>query len=177
MSDENGNDSLQVEEILKKRAELYAQKRTIIDEKVLLRKVAVFSMDGELYGIEVDEIKEVFHLDNFTPLPATPDFLKGVVNVRGIIMPVIDLKAFFQLSDSGISDLNKVIILGNEEYELGLLADSIREVIEIDLNKLEPPLPVLTDVRADYTKGLINGIIVLDATRIVNDKKLIIDDK
>ena len=166
-----------VTEVLKKRARFYAKPRGDIRKEVALKRIVVFSLSGELYGIEVDEIKEVFYLDSLTTLPGTPSFLKGIVNVRGKIVPVIDLKSFFQLADSGISDLNKVIILENEQYELGLLADFIKTVEEVDFKLLEPPLPVLTDIRANYTKGLIDGIIILSVSEIVNDKKLIIDDK
>ena len=174
---ETGTDENEIKQILKKRAKFYAQLRVDVHSELLLKKVAVFSLSDELYGMEVADIKEVFHLENLTPLPGTPLFLKGVVNVRGKIIPVIDLKSFFQLPDTGISDLNKVIMIENNSYGLGLLTDSIKGVEEIDFNTLEPPLPVLTDIRANYTKGLVNGIIILNALSIVNDKKLIINEK
>ena len=161
--------------ILTQRAQKYAMRQAELGEDIKRKKITVFTLANEKYGIAVDEIKEVFLLENLTLLPATPSFLKGIVNFRGKVLPVIDLKVFFELDNKGITDLNKVIILDNHTIELGLLVDSINDVVEIDLRKVEPSLPVLTDNRAEYTIGLYKGIILLNAKQIVGDEKLIIN--
>ena len=92
-------------------------------------------------------------LRDLTPLPCTPPFVLGIVNVRGRILPVLDLKKFFDLPEQGLTDLHRIILVSGNDLELGLLADVIVGVRSVPADSLQPSLPTLTGIRADYLKG------------------------
>jgi purine-binding chemotaxis protein CheW len=134
-----------------------------------------FRLAQERYAIETRFVQEVYPLRELTPLPCTPPFIRGVVNVRGRIVPVLDLKKFFALPDQGLTDLHRVILLRGHGLEIGLLADIALGVRTVLQGALQPSLPTLTGIRADYLKGVIDGpLIVLDADRLLADPNIIV---
>lgn len=161
--------------ILIKRAKVLAGE--ISTEELMEQTVQIveFMLASEKYGIEAIYIREIFSLKELTPIPCTPPFVLGVINIRQQIVSVIDIKKFFNLPDRGISELNKVIILKTDEMEVGILADSITGVSCINLKRLQTDLPGLTDIGTEYLKGICEGpLIILDGGKILSDKKLIV---
>ncbi len=168
----------QKKKILKDRAKEIAKesKNKVSEEKNI--EVIKFSLAYETYGVETLYVREVFPLKELTSLPSTPAFLLGITNVRGRILPVIDIKRFFNLPEKGLTDLNKLIILHSEDFELAILADLIIDVLNINLVTLQPSLPTLTGIRADFLKGVtMDGVIVLDGEKILNDRRIIINNE
>ncbi|MHB8581280.1 MAG: chemotaxis protein CheW [Ignavibacteriaceae bacterium] len=164
--------------ILKDRAKKFAKESSSKVKEAEDIEIIQFTLAYELYGIETLYVQEVFPLKRLTPLPSTPAFLLGITNVRGKILPVIDIKKFFNLPDKGLTDLNKLIILYSDGFEFAILADLIIGAVNIDLTKLQPALPTLTGIRADFLKGVTNdGIIILDGEKISRDKRIIINDE
>ena len=123
--------------ILKARAIVLAQepKNEAAAEEYL--EVVEFLLAYEKYCIESSYVREIYPLKEFTPLPCTPPFVLGIVNVRGQILSVIDIKKFFDLPEKGLTDLNKVIIVHNDGMELGILADSILGVRSITIKEIQ----------------------------------------
>ncbi len=141
-------------------------------------EVVEFVLGPEHYGIESCHIREIHPLNEFTPLPCTPSFVLGLVNVRGQILSIINLKRLFDLPEKGLTDLNKVIIVHANHMELGILADAILGVRGIALEELHPALPTLTGVREDYLKGITKDpLVVLDIERILSDEKILVNDE
>lgn len=137
-----------------------------------------FRLAQECYALETRYVCEVYPLKDLTPLPCTPAFVLGIVNVRGRITPVIDIKKFFDLPDRGLTDLHRVILVRDNDLELGLLADVIVGVRTIPLESLQPSLPTLTGIRADYLKGVTaERLVVLDLERILADPKIIVQEE
>jgi len=138
-------------------------------------EIVLFSLASETYGIGSTFIREVYPLKDYTTLPGTPAFLLGIVNVRGQIISVIDLKKFFDLPEKGLGELNKVIIIRNERMEFGILADIIHGTRSISIEEIQTP-PVSTGgIGAGYLKGVTNDhIIILDAEKILEDEHIII---
>ncbi|UUZ77175.1 chemotaxis protein CheW [Polaromonas sp. P1(28)-13] len=123
-------------------------------------------------------MREVYPLKNLTPLPCTPPFFLGIVNVRGRITPVIDIKKFFDLPDKGLTDLHRIILVRGGDIELGLLADLIVGVRTIAVDSLQASLPTLTGIRADYLKGVTTDrLVVLDIDRILADPKIVVHEE
>jgi purine-binding chemotaxis protein CheW len=141
-------------------------------------EIVEFLLASERYGIESSYIGEVYPLKDLTQIPCTPPFVLGVMNVRGKILSVIDMRKFFELPDKGLSDLNKVIIVRDDAMEFGILADAILEVRLLSLNHLLPSLPTLTDVRSDYLKGVTeNRLVVLDGGKILADRGIVVHEE
>jgi purine-binding chemotaxis protein CheW len=144
-------------------------------------EILEFALAGERYAIDLRFVHEVYVLKELTPLPCTPDFVAGIVAVRGRILSVIDLKKFFGLPDKRLTDLNKIIVLRElykhtaETMEFGLLADHIVGVRELPLAEMQPPLPTLAGVRADYLKGVtVERLAVLDARKLLEDETIVV---
>jgi purine-binding chemotaxis protein CheW len=171
----SGNDKQQ--QILKKRALALAVEPKEIAAKEEHIEIVEFLLSGERYAIESAFISEVYPLKNLTPLPCTPAFVLGVINMRGTILSVIDLRTFFELPNRGLSDLNKVIVLNDGTMEFGILADVIVGVRLISVNTLLPLLPTLTDIRADYLKGVSEDrLVVLDGGKILSDQRMVVHE-
>lgn len=167
----------QKSKILKARAKLFAEESKEKRTKEDFQNILLFILAYETYGIELQYIREVYPLKELTPIPSAANYLLGIINVRGRILSVIDLKKFFDLPEKGLTDLNKVIILQSDELEFGILADSIIGVREISLSELQPSLPTLTDIREEYLKGVTNDrITILDGMKILSDKKMVIHE-
>jgi purine-binding chemotaxis protein CheW len=136
-------------------------------------EVIEFALAYERYALEVACVREVHSLKEITALPGTPAFVAGIVNVRGQIVSVIDLKRLFQLPDKGLTDLNKVIILSNGDMEFGLLVDAIVGVHRLPLRDIQAPLPSVNSAHAGYVQGVTaQRVSVLDARKILADPQI-----
>lgn len=138
-------------------------------------EVVEFLLARERYGIESHFIREVYPLKDYTPLPGVPPFVLGLVNVRGRILSVVDIKKFFDMPDQGISDLNTIILIKDGTMEFGILADAIAGVRKVAVSDMGPPLPTLTGIRREFLKGVTGErMVILDAARLLADKNIVI---
>jgi purine-binding chemotaxis protein CheW len=161
--------------VLKARAKVLAVEKK--DESALKEFIEIieFRLASETYGIETAFIREVYPLKDLTTLPGTPPFVLGIVNVRGQIISVIDLKKFFNLPEKGLGELNKVIIIRNERMEFGILADIIHGTRSVSLDAIQSSPVSTSEIGAGYLRGVTNDhTIILDATKILDDEKIIV---
>lgn len=164
--------------ILRERAQALARPVETARVAETSLELLEFRLAQERYALETRYAREVYPLKNLTPLPCTPAFILGVVNVRGRVLPVYDIKKFFDLPEEGLTDLHRVILVHSGELELGLLADVIVGVRTVPADSLQPSLPTLTGIRADYLKGVTaERLVVLDLQRILSDPKIIVDEE
>jgi purine-binding chemotaxis protein CheW len=141
-------------------------------------EVLEFRLGQERYAVESQYVQEVHPLKELTPLPCTPSFVVGIVNVRGRLVPVLDLKRFLDLPEKGLTDLHRIILVRGEDFEVGVLADVIVGVRSIPIDTLQPSLPTLTGVRSEYLKGVTGErLVVLDLARILADPRIIVRDE
>ena len=138
-------------------------------------EVVEFRLAYETYGVESRYVREVYPLKEHTPLPCTPLFVRGIINVRGQILSVIDLKRFFGLPEKGLTDLNMAIVVHDATMAFGILADVVLGVRSIPVDAIQPSLPTLTGIRAAYVKGVTGErLVILDAGTLLSDHKLIV---
>ena len=164
--------------ILRARAKSLAQEPEKQGETEESLEVLAFLLAHETYAVETRFIREVYPLTELTPLPCTPDYISGIINIRGQILTIIDMKKFFDLPEKGITNLNRVIVVQQEDMELGILADEIIGIRNIPKSALNPPLPTMTGIHAGYIKGVDGeGIILLDMERFLNDRQLIVHEE
>ena len=137
--------------------------------------VVVFRVADETYAVASACVREVCPLRALTPLPCTPPFVAGIVNVRGEMLSVVDLKSFFDLPAKGLTDLNRVVVLSAGDMVFGVLADSVAGARRIMLDEMQASLPTLTGVREDYLKGVTaDRVVVLDAEKLLSDTRLVV---
>ena len=165
-------------DILRLRAEALARRRDDDDVAGTQLELLEFSLAHERYAVESRYITEVHTLQELTPLPGVPAFVRGIVNLRGRILPVFDLKKFFALPERGVTDLHRIIVVRGHDLELGLLADVVSSVRTIATASLAPPLPTLSQIAAEYLRGVSEErLVVLDLDRILADPKIVVHDE
>jgi len=166
------------EEILKARAMLLARTASVVEGEKEQIEVLEFLLAGETYAIELSFIRETLPLLEFTPLFCTPAYVLGITNVRGRIVSIVDLRRFFDLPASGLTDLNRLIIVRDGNMEFGILADSIIGIRSLLLRDLQESLAALTGIRADFLRGVTaERLALLDMGRILTDKRLIVHEE
>jgi purine-binding chemotaxis protein CheW len=163
--------------ILKARAQALAREPGEARDADAL-EIVEFMLAHERYGVETCFVRDIHPLTNLTPLPCTPAFVLGIVNLRGEIVSVIDLKKFFDLPEKGITDLNKVVVLQSATMRFGVLADAVLGVRRVPVAEIQPSLPTLTGVREEYLKGVTSArTIVLDAEKLLADAKIVVQEQ
>lgn len=163
--------------ILKARAELLAKEPKEIKAGEYM-EIVEFLLAQEHYGIETHYIREVYPLKDYTPVPCTPHFVLGLINVRGQVIPVIDMRKFFDMPEKGLTDLNKVIIIHDNKMEFGILADAIIGVHSIAVAEIQPPMPTLTGIREEFLRGVsMERMVILDAQRLLTDRNIVVNEE
>ncbi|UTW07845.1 chemotaxis protein CheW [Pseudomonas benzenivorans] len=136
-------------------------------------EVLTFSISGELYAIESAHVAEVLPLGQYTPLPCVPPFVLGIVNVRGHIVSLIDLRVLFELPIGGLSDKNFMAVLRSPDMEFGLLIDRVQGIGQIRRDGLQKRVANLSGVRTAYLLGVTaEHRTVLDGALLLSDENL-----
>ncbi len=139
-----------------------------------------FTLERGLFALDIASVREVLEMVNITRVPRTPDYIRGVINLRGRAVPVVDLKLKFGMGAT-VRTVNTCIIivevfLDGESTVLGALADSVQEVYEMESSQIEPPPRMGTPIRAEYISGMGKAgeqfIILLDINKVFTSLEL-----
>ncbi len=164
--------------ILKERARLMAQE--INEEKLNqnILEIVEFQVEDERYGIETAFIQKVICIEHLTSVPGLPNFMKGIINIHGKILPIIDVRQLFMLKQSAFSEMNQAIIFQYQHCTMGILADKILGVKKISEPELQINMPTLTGDRQAYLKVIsLSQIAILDPVKLCLDEKMRVDYK
>ena len=165
----------ETQRILQARALTLAQEPAGRENTSDVVEVLEFTLAHERYAVETHYVRQVATLEHLIPLPCTPAFVLGIVNLRGAILPVLDLKSFFELPVMGLTDLNKIIVLHSETIRFCILVDGIAGVRDIWLGDVQSSLPTLTGMRKDYLKGVTpERVAILDAEKFLASENIIV---
>jgi purine-binding chemotaxis protein CheW len=148
--------------------------------KVTSVQLLTFLLDNEVYGIDISHIQEVLEYRKVTPVPRTPDFLLGVINLRGRVVPVVDLRRQFEMAVSDLTVNTCIIIvdvmLDGEKTPLGILADAVKEVVELSMDNITPAPRIGSRINTRFISGLGKHeeefIIILNLPRVIADEEL-----
>ena len=137
------------------QAKITAMSSSLIKDEVVEAQVAahelplvVFRLGNEAYSLRLHEVREIIMVGNITPIPRAPSFIEGVLNLRGEVMPVIDLRERFGLPRQAVSSVSRIVITPIGGVSTGLIVDSVDEVKSVDQRRLEDP-PKVTAVGAN----------------------------
>lgn len=167
----------EVQRILKIRAEQLKQTFHPFAAITNAIEVIEFTLANETYALEVQYIHEIFAFKEITRLPGTPDFVRGIINVRGQIFSVVDLMKLFKLAESPITKLSKVVILRSPSMEFSILVDRLISTYQIPVEQLKKSVVTLKGRREKYLKGVTSDyVLVLDAEKLLSDPELIVYD-
>ncbi|MCL4462953.1 MAG: chemotaxis protein CheW [Firmicutes bacterium] len=117
-------------------------------------QLVAFFLQGEEFAVDIQRVREVLKLPPITPLPQSLDFIEGVINLRGEVIPVIDLRKRFRLADAAKSEKARIIIVEIDEGMVGLIVDSVTEVLHLNPSAIEPPPRRLAGTRTEFISGV-----------------------
>lgn len=137
--------------------------------------IVLFGLGKERYAIETRFVCEVVRLVDFTPVPKTPDYIVGVTNLRGTVLAIVDLRRFFNIPQSGITDLSRIVVLGTDGVEVGILAEGTHGQAEVAADDILPPPGKASGVGRAYIRGVTkDALIVLDGAALLKDQRLFV---
>jgi len=137
-----------------------------------------FLLAEERYIIDAVYVSEVVFIKEMTPLPCTPEFVLGIINLRGKILAVIDIKKIMGLPSIGITNLNRVVVVKYNDIELGILADEIVGNSEVYLEKLQRGIVGMSKIQENLILGVsLEGQIVLDIKKLLATSEIIVNEE
>lgn len=139
-------------------------------------KAVIFQLNDEEYGVDVHQVQSIERMLHITRVPKMPDFVKGVINLRGVVTPIIDLKERFSIETTEYTDSTRIIIVQVDDKEVGLIVDSANDVIDIPAEKIEQPPEVVGKIESDYIRGVAKLddrlLILLNLNKVLNAEEL-----
>ncbi|MEI3597141.1 MULTISPECIES: chemotaxis protein CheW [unclassified Oceanobacillus] len=138
-------------------------------------KVIVFQLQDEEYALPVEYVSAIERIQPITRVPRAEEFVKGVINLRGVIIPIIDLRLRFGMAETELTEENRIIIVKKNGFEVGLIVDTASDVIDLALDEMEPNPEVVGSEAADY----IDGVSKIEDRLLIllNLKKILISDQ
>lgn len=141
-----------------------------------IRQFVEFKLGEEEYGVDILQVKTIERMMPITRVPKAPPFVEGVINLRGEIVPVIDLKKKFDLAQSGITDNTRIIIVTLEDITVGMIVDSATEVIQLPQEAIEPAPSITGGIDSNFLDGVgkIDGqlLILLNLSKVLKPQEV-----
>ena len=126
----------------------------IIESSDIETRLVTFNLGEEIYGVDITVIQEIIRMQDITGVPKTANYVEGVINLRGKIIPVIDLRKKFGLSDRIETKDTRIIVVEVFEKVIAMIVDSVSRVIQLPNKNIEPPSPIIANINANYMKGI-----------------------
>lgn len=144
------------------------------------RQYLTFKLGNEVFATDVAKVREVLDLTSITAIPRTPPFMRGVINLRGSVVPVVDLRLCFDMSKTESTRNTCIVVvevlLDSEATVIGALADSVEEVIDLEPEQIQPAPKIGTQIRTDFIKGMgkrdTQFIMILDIDKVFSAEEL-----
>ena len=142
-----------------------------------LLQLVVFQLGGEEFGVEIMQVQEIIRMPDITRIPQSPDYVEGVINLRGKIIVVVNLDTKFDLHSKELDDDSRIVIVEVSSNVIGMIVDSVSEVMRLSASNVEPaPDIISTKIQADYLKGVgkldDRLLILLDLERVLNEDEV-----
>ena len=162
-------------QVTAKAITLYDEEFTEIKEVDDTIQLLIFRLSNEWYAVESKEVREIVKLGKITYLPLSAKHIAGIINLRGRILSVTDMKKIFNLAQEEVSDTTRLVVIKNEIMETGLLVDEVTSIASISKNKIDPPINTISSEIKEYIKGEIkidNRFVVLLNITLLFEKVL-----
>lgn len=140
------------------------------------KQLVVFDLVAEAYGVDIGAVREIIRMQNITSVPRASSFVEGVINLRGKVIPVVDIRKKFDLPITEVTQENRVVVdIGG--LDIGVLVDAVAEVLRIAADSVEPPSPIIKTADSDYLVGIAKIddrlITLLDLERVFSNEERI----
>ena len=165
----------QKQQILHERAHVLATETASGNTQEETIRIVEFSLAHERYAVEATFVRGVHQVRHITPIPCTPSFILGIINVHGRILSVVDLRSFFDLPQVAATPKETVVVLRTEKLELGVAVDTVLGSRLLPLKLLKTTSLGRSRVRREYLRGVVEEqMFVLDVGRILSDRRMIV---
>lgn len=146
-------------------------------EGVTSLQLVSFRLAQEEYGIEITKVQEIILMGEITRVPQTPPYIKGLINLRSTVIPIVDLRLRFGLAQDGLSDETRIMVVNVAGKTIGIIVDAVSEVLRIGQGQIAPPPPTVAGLGHDYLTGLVKLekrlLILLDIDKILGQESTI----
>jgi purine-binding chemotaxis protein CheW len=136
-------------------------------------QIVSFRLAQEEYGIEITKVQEIILMGEITRVPQTPDFIKGLINLRNTVIPIVDLRLRFGVSREEITDETRIMVVNVMGKTIGVIVDAVSEVLRISNEQISPPPPTVAGLEQEYLTGLVKLkkrlLILLDIDKILGE--------
>jgi len=113
-----------------------------------------FKLGDEEFGVDIMQVQEIIRMQEITSVPNAPEFVEGVINLRGRVIPIIDLRKRFGLEEKSHDKATRIIVVKVDDLTVGLVVDEVSEVLRIPADTVEPPPPIVAGVESEYIRGV-----------------------
>src|SRR5690625_4971286 len=141
-----------------------------------ISKVIVFQLKNQQYGVDIQQIRSIEKLQNITQVPNTSDFIKGVINLRGEVIAIIDLRERLNISVTDITDQTRILIVSVNGVQIGLIVDSATDVLDVNPASIDPSPEIVGDIDVTFVKGVAKLenklLILLDLARVLSFQEI-----
>ncbi len=144
--------------------------------KVTEKQLVIFNLGGEAYGLDIGTVREIIQLQAVTNVPGAAHSVEGVINLRGSVIPVVDLRKRFGLQEIERGKETRIVVISSAGQDIGIIVDSVTEVFRISSDSIEPPSSTITTEASEYLLGIVKLpdrlIILLDAEKVVTRNEM-----
>ncbi|GAB6059969.1 chemotaxis protein CheW [Desulfonatronum parangueonense] len=142
------------------------------DKDSALLQLVTFNIGDEEFGVEILKVQEIIRMMGITRVPKAPDFVEGVINLRGKVIPIIDLRKRFGMAAQEHNKHTRIIVIEINKVIVGFVVDSVSEVLRIPASTVEPPPPIISGIESEYISGVgklaDRLLILLDLDRLLS---------
>lgn len=135
------------------------------------QQLVVFDLAHEAYGVDIGTVREIIRMQDVTSVPHRPDYVSGVINLRGRITPVVDLRKRFALPETEITRESRIVVVDIDGQDIGMIVDAVTEVLRISTDQIEPPSNMIAAGGSDYIVGIAKLeaqlVLLLDLERVL----------
>lgn len=146
------------------------------ETRELEKKAIIFQLGKEEYAVPVKQVGSIERITSITRVPGSKSFVKGVMNLRGVITPLIDLRTRFGMEEKEFTNDTRIIIVQIDQIEVGLIVDSANDVLDIPSSQIEPPPEVIGSINVDYIDGVVKVedrlLILLNLQKVLTDEEI-----
>ena len=143
-------------------------------------QLVTFQLGNEKYGIDIMDVKEIVGLRPIRPIPNVPSYVAGILKIRNLIFPIIDLHKRFQIEKADLTEDDKLlsgfVIISVSDMQIGIIIDKVSRVVTINLNAIQPPPQIISGIGAEYIQGVVNEdgeyLIILNIKKLFDPNEL-----